>query len=377
MKEKFSLKDALFNEKKVTQSATEIKKVYPEFKAGAFIKKVVGKFPELELKQRIRWISDCLKEFLPEDYRKATTVLVKSLPPPNDHTKTDNDFGDFIYAPYTDFIAINGCNRKDLQFSLQALKEMTMRFSAEDSIRYFINAFQEETLKELEKWSYDSHYHVRRLVSEGTRPKLPWAQKITLSVERAIPLLSHLYADNTRFVTRSVANHMNDISKIKPELVVETLKKWKAAKKQNAKEMEYIINHSLRTLVKLGYKDAIEFLDFSAEPQVSVSNFKILNQKVPLGQALEFLFDITADKDEALIIDYILYFPGKSGKGMNKKVFKIKKINIKKGQTIQVSKKHPLRATMTTRKLQPGKHLLEIQINGKKMLQKEFELIPS
>ncbi|MEK7571426.1 MAG: DNA alkylation repair protein [Patescibacteria group bacterium] len=371
--QKFLLKDYLFNESRVTKLAEQIAVVYPAFEKKKFIRTVVDRFPELELTPRIRWMSEQLKVFLPQDYREAVGILLASLPSPNDPTKTDNDFGEFIYAPYTDFVAKNGCNKKDLAFSLEALRQMTMRFSAEESIRYFINAFPEETMKTILTWSKDDHYHVRRLTSEGTRPKLPWAQKIVIDPKEAVPILDNLFFDKTRYVTRSVANHVNDLSKIDPSLVFSLLKKWQTSEKQDPKEMEYIINHSLRTLVKRGDKDAISFLNFSTDPQVSVSNFQIKDDQVVIGTALEFSFTITAQKDERLLIDYLIHFYNKARNGHNQKVFKLKKVALKKGESIIVTKKHPLKQ-MSTRTLYPGKHKLELQINGNKVAEKEFLL---
>lgn len=375
MDKKFSLKDHLFNQQKITKIAQEIHRVYPAFDEKQFIQRTVGKFPELELKQRISWISDTLRVFLPESYRKAIAILLESLPPPNDNTKTDDDFGDFIYAPYADFVAKYGCNKEHLPFSLQALREITTRFSAEDAIRYFINAFPEETLRELLTWSIDPHYHVRRLASEGTRPKLPWAQKINIAVEKTLPILDNLFSDTTRFVTRSVANHLNDISKIDPELTLSTLNKWQQSQKQNQREMEYIIKHSLRTLVKSGYKKAIEFLNYSSNPEVALSEITIRKTLIQMGEFVEFEFTLMPKRDEWLIIDYIIHFQSKSGKQMNKKVFKIKRIEAKKDNLLVIHKRHLLLKNMTTRKLYPGNHIIEIQINGKQMATKAFELI--
>lgn len=373
MDKKFPLKDQLFNELKVKKIAREIHNIYPEFDSTNFIKRIIGKFPVLELTPRIKWISENLKVFLPDDYRKATSILLASLPSHNDYNQTDNDFGDFIYAPYSDFVAQYGCNKKDLHFSLEALQAMTARFSAEDAIRYFINAFPKETINELQKWSLDSDFHVRRLVSEGTRPKLPWSQKITISIKEALPILDNLFSDKSRFVTRSVANHLNDISKINPELVFTTLKKWRESGKQNPKEMEYIINQALRTLIKLGDKGAIEFLNLSINPKVAISGFRITNNPITIGECLEFVFTLTAKKDEPLLIDYILYFQNKSGNGHNKKVFKLKRINMKKNQKLAIVKKQ-LMKNMSTRKLYPGEHKIEIQMNGKKLAGKKFNL---
>jgi 3-methyladenine DNA glycosylase AlkC len=270
MAKKPLLKDRLFNQAKVKQIADEIQRVYPQFDKNSFAERIVERFPHLELKERIAWISENLHAFLPTDYREATSILLASLPPPNDNTKTDNDFGDFIYAPYAEFVARNGVTKKDLYFSLAALKEITMRFSVEDAIRRFINAFPKETMQELQKWSNDSHYHVRRLTSEGTRPKLPWSQKIIIAPEQAIPILDNLFSDKTRYVTRSVANHINDISKSDPKLAITTLQRWQKSGKQNPKEMNYVINHALRTLIKQGNKDAMKFLHFSTSPEVEI-----------------------------------------------------------------------------------------------------------
>ncbi len=375
MATKTLLKDLLFNEGKVKQITEEITSIYPRFDKTDFTKETVQRFPELELKQRISWIRECLRKYLPQDYRQAVDILLGSLPKPNNPDLTDNDFGDFIYAPYAEFVAMYGRNKSDLQFSLAALKEITQRFSAEDAIRYFINDFPDETLKELLKWTKDSHYHVRRLSSEGTRPKLPWSQKISIPPEDTLHILDNLFTDRTRFVTRSVANHLNDISKINPDLVLKTLNKWKSSGKQSQKEMEYIINHSLRTLVKQGYSQAFTFLNFSNQAEIILSEFEIANDQIKIGNKLGFSFTLKALKDENVLIDYIISFQNKKGEMNSKKVFKIKKLTMKKNQTLQVQKTHPLREQMTTRTIYPGKHNLAIQINGKIAASKLFEVI--
>jgi 3-methyladenine DNA glycosylase AlkC len=375
MPDKILLKDILFNKTKVAQLADEITQHYPSFRKNDFIHEVVSQFSQLELKQRISWISQCLRKYLPPDYKDAVKIILKSLPQSNNPNLTDDDFGDFIHAPYADFIAKYGCNKPDLQLSFHALKEITQRFSAEDAIRYFINAFPNETMVELLKWSKDSHYHVRRLVSEGTRPKLPWSQKISIDAKEAIPLLDNLFSDKTRFVTRSVANHLNDISKTNPDLVLEVLKKWQVSGKQDVAEMNFINKHSLRTLIKKGYAPAFSFLQFSQKVDVKLSNFKIENDLVKIGSALTFSFSLTAAKDENLLIDYGIFFQNKKGEMNSKKVFKLKKININKNQTIYIQKAHPMREHMTTRTIYPGKHKVEIQINGNVFISEIFQIV--
>jgi len=370
---KILLKDILFNRAKVEKIAGEIKAVYPDFKAEKFVVAVLEKFPDLELKARIRWITECLKRYLAADYVAAASVLIEALPPPNDPTLSDNDFGDFIYAPYADFVALYGCSKAHLSFSLNALKAMTMRFSAEDAIRYFINTFPKETLSQMLHWASDEHYHVRRLSCEGSRPKLPWAQKIGLQPEQAIPILDKLFCDRTRFVTRSVANHLNDISKLNPELVLSTLARWKKLDKQNSQEMGFIIRHSLRTLVKKGHPDTLRFLNVSPEPEVDLIAFDLVQDSVKIGNALEFLILLKALKTERLVIDYVIYFQNQAGQLKNKKVFKLKQLDIQKNQVLTFKKSHPFKR-MTTRALYAGEHALEIQVNGQKMGLKTFFL---
>lgn len=374
MAEKVLLKDLLLNKAKVEQIAGEIQRVHSSFEKNEFVRDCLAKFPELELKARISWIAECLKKYLPNDYKRAVSILVRALPAPNNPELSDDDFGDFIYAPYAEYVAKNGCTKVHLQLSLNTLYEITQRFSVEDAIRYFINAFPKETLKELLKWSKDKNYHVRRLSSEGTRPKLPWSQKINIAVSAPLPILNNLFSDTTRFVTRSVANHINDISKIDPDLAIDTLTKWPKSGKQKLEEMEYIVRHALRTLVKQGNPKAFALLGVSHEPRVSVANFKVPNS-VKMNTALEFSFDIKTDKNAEIIADYIIYFQNKSGKLNGRKVFKLKKFSLDEGKSITLNKRHMLREHMTTRKLFRGKHELEIQINGKSLGKKNFLIV--
>jgi len=372
--EKFLLKDHLFNKKEVLKIAGELKAVYPEFEDVLFVKKVVAKFPELELMERVYWIQVCLREHLPEDYQAAVKVILESLPAPCDPSLSDNDFGSFIYAPYSYFVSEYGCTKNDLLFSLKALRQLTTRFSVEGPIRFFINEFPRETMAELPKWARDAHYHVRRLASEGTRPNLPWAKKIDIPYTEGVDILNILHGDKTRYVTRSVANHLNDISKVDPDLVVKLIKVWYKLEKQDKRELDYMTNHALRTLVKDGHPGALQLLGYSAKG-LTVSNFVIKTKKVAIGGTVEFSFDITStsDKTQSLMIDYNLHFKKSKG-GLAPKTHKISKKLLPAGKTISISKKHPLKV-MTTRTLYPGVHKIELQINGKKFLGGEFTLV--
>ncbi len=358
------MKDDFFNVVKVNKIASEIKTVYEEFQQERFEKDTVEKFFKLELKERIFHIRDMLSKYLPSDFKEATTILLKALPPELDTAKTDNDFGDFIYAPYGEFVTEFGCSEEYLDFSLEALKEITKRFSVEFAIRDFINKFPNETYIMLHDCAISKNYHQRRLASEGLRLVLPWAKKINIDYHDNLPILDNLYHDKTRFVTRSVANHLNDISKIDATLVLDTLKRWKNSQKQEPKEMEFIINHSLRSLIKSGHEQTLIFLGYRPNPSIKVQGFKLFSELVKIGEALEFSFEIEAQKEEGLIVDYIIHFRTKVGKS-SPKVHKIKKLNLKKGEIVELVKKHHFKANMTTRKLYVGEHKLELQVNGK------------
>jgi 3-methyladenine DNA glycosylase AlkC len=374
MAEKFSLKDHLFNRGKVEKLAGELKGAHAAFRTEAFANDVCGKFPELELKARITWIVQCLKEHLPNDYRNAVGIMLRALPPPNDPNLTDDDFGDFIYAPYAEFVARHGCTKADLAFSLQALHALTQRFSVEDAIRFFINAFPQDTLKTLRVWSTDSHYHVRRLASEGTRPKLPWSQKLTIGFAEPVEILDTLFADKTRYVTRSVANHMNDISKLDATLALSMLQRWKTSGAQNEKEMDFIIRHALRSLIKEGDARALKLIGMSAGAPVKLVALRLPKQ-VKMNDMLEFSVTLLAEKSARLVVDYAIQFRNKAGELSGRKVFKLKQVELAKQEKTTLEKRHRLRENMTTRKLYHGQHVLEVQVNGKLFGKKLFEIV--
>ena len=361
--EKFSLKDHLFNPKKIGQVSDEIFQAYPKFEKDKFAKEVVSQFPKLELKERIYHITACLKKYLPTPYTDAVEILLQALPAPCNPNLKDDDFGNFIYAPYNHFVAVYGCNSTHLKFSLNALEELTTRFSAEDAIRYFINAFPDETLSKMKEWSKHEHYHVRRLATEGSRPKLPWCQKINIEIEAPLPILNNLYSDPTRYVTRSVSNHLNDISKTHPKLVIQRLKKWKSEKKQAPKEFDFIIRHSLRTLIKKGDPAALKLIGIDENPPIKISSFQF-SEQVKMNTHLLFEFEVTAKENTSLLIDYIINFQNKKGEMNSRKVFKLKQVTLEKNESITISKKHLMRQFMSTRTLYEGKHELEIQVNG-------------
>ncbi|MDI9336711.1 MAG: DNA alkylation repair protein, partial [Gammaproteobacteria bacterium] len=269
--------------------------------------------------------------------------------------------------------ATYGCKKDYLDLSYSALHALTQRFSAEDAIRYFINAFPEPTLSRLELWCHDPHYHVRRLCSEGTRPKLPWAQKIHIPPDAPIHLLDLLHADPTRYVTRSVANHLNDMGKLNPDLVLEVLKRWSLAGKQSSQEMEFMARHALRSLVKTGNPQALDWLGFKIGTPCQVNKLCV-PKRIQMNHPFEFSFEVLCPNHLLVMIDYIVYFQNKNGKMTNKKVLKLCQVPLKSNQPVAVRKKHCFRHPMSTRVLYPGRHAIHIQVNGTVCAQAEFDL---
>lgn len=373
-KPKFSLKDQLFNRARVNWLGELFADALPSFDCKAFVQQAVKPFPSLELKQRITHISQTLEVFLDDDFRVAASQIVQALPPPLDPNLTDDDFGDFIFAPLGEFVASNGIASKHVALSLKTLKEITKRFSMEYAIRDFLNAHPEKTLEALTKWSKDSNYHVRRLVSEGTRPKLPWGKGISIDSSDSIPLLDALHADPTRYVTRSVCNHLNDLAKSDPKLVLGRLRAWQKMENQTPNELQWMLGHALRTLVKQGDPAALKMLGYRSSPKIVVDDFEMRTPTVRRGAAFEFSFEVAAQRDERLMVDYVVDFAKSAGK-RSKKVHKLKQFDLDKGEIKKLSKKHLMKDNATTYQLYPGTHHVTLQINGKSFGKKSFELI--
>ncbi len=371
--ERFSLKDHLFNPKKVAYLGQLLANGIPGFDRSGFESAVIDQLPDLELKQRIAMIADELKPRLNSDFEKAADQIRAALPPPLDPTLSDDDFGDFILAPFGKYVEDNGLDH--FEASMGVLKDLTMRFSMEGSVRPFINQDLERALELFTDWVRDENYHVRRLVSESTRPTLPWAPRIALDIHAPLPLLDVLHADPTRYVTRSVANHLNDISKVDPAAVIDRLRKWGDLGKQADSELEWISKHALRTLIKQGNPDAMEALGFPPDPPVSI-DFVQLSDRVAPGDFLEFEISVLAHSDTRLIVDYAVHFVKKNGE-RKPKVFKLKQLTLSAGESMLVKKRHRMKADATTFTLYPGAHLISVMANGTAVADGTFEILES
>lgn len=367
----YSLKDQLFNAEKVRYLAGLFGAADPRFDAGAFETQVMACLPELELKQRIHWIAECLAASLPGPLPDTAAVLRAAMPPPLDPALTDNDFGDFIFAPLGEYVVAAGLDdHPDL--SLDLLAEITQRFSMEWAIRPFLNRWPDLVLDRMQGWSRHPSYHVRRLVSEGTRPRLPWGQAVDLQLDQPLGLLDGLHGDRTRFVTRSVANHLNDITKKDPDLALDRLDQWAAQKTQTPKELDWMTSHALRRLVKSGHPRALKMLGYDPDAEITCA-LVVKPGAVPIGGMLQFDCQITARHDTPVLVDYVIWFRKADGTE-RAKVFKLKKAVARAKQPLIMTKSHRLKGDATTFRLFPGMHRVTLQVNGQPRESAVFDL---
>ncbi len=369
MAQGFSLKDQLFNAEKVSFLSDLFVEAEPGFDADAFLSRVMGRLGELELKERMLWIAECLQDAIPGDLPKIAPVLLRALPPPLDPSKSDDDFGDFIFAPLGDWVVSVGMDHPEL--ALDVFEKVTQRFSMEWAIRPFLNQHPGLVMARMQAWCGHSSYHVRRLVSEGTRPKLPWGQAVGLATDQPVTLLDQLHADPTRYVTRSVANHLNDISKTDPDLVLACLDRWAEAQKQQKGELRWMTSHALRGLIKSGHPGAMKALGY--DPNAKITATLSITGDARIGEALEFETTLAGSGDQPVLVDYIIHFQ-RPGGSVSPKVHKLKQAALKDGR-LTLSKKHKLKGNATTFKLIPGAHVLEVQVNGVVRAEVSFDLL--
>ena len=368
----FSLKDQLFNAESVGELSAAIAKAQPRFARADFERAVLARFAGLELKDRIRWIVTVLEKHLPADYSKALDILGRSLPEPLDPNKSDDDFGKFIWVVPGEYVARHGCTRQYLDDSLSFLREATKRFSSEGAIRPFLRDFPEQTLSFVHECADDPNYHVRRLASEGIRPFLPWAERVELPVDTVIGVLDHLHADNTRYVTRSVANTLNDLSRIDADAVLTALERWHRQQTQQADELKWMTRHALRTLLREDHPEALAFLGYPAAPKYRMSGLQTSN-RVKVGEVFEWHCTLTSVIAQKLKITLRIHYLKANGKH-SAKTFAVKETSFRKGESIEVSKRVPFRP-VTTRTLYTGTHYAQLLVNGTSRQKRRFELV--
>lgn len=367
----FSLADQLFNRQSLSDLGREFA-VLPGFDAERFVESALPQLQGLGVHARLEVLADTLAEQLPSGFPEMAEQVEAALPPPLDPALKDDDFGRFIHAVPGVLAVKHGMAHPDR--ALDLLHAATQRFSMEFSLRPFLNRWPEEVLARLDGWVEDRHYHVRRLVSEGTRPKLPWGMGITLDPLVPLRYLDALHADGTRFVTRSVANHLNDLSKIAPAEVIARLSNWQAEGRQVPKEMDWITRHALRTAVKRGEPEALALLGYRAELPVT-ARVVVAEPEVRIGETMRFEVTLNSLEAGPVLVDYRLRFHRRGGSA--EKVFKLKSARLAPDKPLTLAKTHRMKGDATTFRLHPGPHAVIVQVNGRDVAEAVFDLLPA
>jgi 3-methyladenine DNA glycosylase AlkC len=357
---------SMYNREYVTDLAAAMAQICTPFDQDAFIAGVFdAEWPDRELKQRTRHISTTLRRFLPADYRTALDILRRVSPLMGKH-----GFQNLVFSDYVEVYGLD-----DWEASIAALAELTQQISAEFAIRPFIVRYPERTLAQMREWARSGNIHLRRLASEGCRPRLPWG--IALNALKAdpspvLPILEQLKLDESENVRRSVANNLNDISKDHPGVVIDVLRHWQA--EVETEEMRRLINHALRTLLKAGYPDALELLGYPIAPEIAVRNLAVEPRSIPNGGQVCFSFEVvsTGDAPQNLMIDYVVHLVRARGQ-RTPKVFKLTKKTIQPDEVLRIKRNISFRP-VTTRRYYPGEHAIEPKINGQVYGRVQFEI---
>ncbi len=362
-----------YNAALVQHLAALIEAAYPSFDTSGFMAAVVPRLGALELKGRVRAIAEGLRAFLPPDYPDALDILLRILGPPLPVAAGMFNQG-WHLMPIAQFIETYGLDAVDV--SLAAMYQITQRHTAEFAIRPFLVQNAAYVLERLHGWATDDSPHVRRWLSEGTRPRLPWGIRLDAFIRDPTPtlaLLERLKDDDSAYVRTSVANHLNDIAKDHPDLVLDVARRWYAT---GTPERRWIVRHGLRTLIKRGHPGALAILGVDANAAFRVESFVASPATLPVGGTLRLALTLISENGAPhdAIIDFVVHFV--RARGTAPKVFKWAVRRIAPGESIILTKNVSFRP-VTTRKLYPGLHTIVVQVNGRALAEAAFVLLPA
>lgn len=361
------MKNKIFNYDSLHNLALRMKQVYSPFHVDDFINDIMDKtWDALELKARIHRITMNLGKQLPDDYEQALSIIDKVV--------ASYPFGytDFSLMCLPDFVETYGQDQQNLSLSMAALERYTSTSSSEFAVRPFIIKYEEIMMKQMASWAKHDNEHIRRLASEGCRPKLPWGQNLTKFIEDPTPILAileQLKEDPSLYVRKSVANNLNDISKTHPDLIIKIAKNWYGDNEYT----NWIVKHGCRTLLKKGNKDVLQIFGFTDSDNVSVDNFTLSDQSISIGECLSFNFMISVKQTAKIRLEYGIDYVKANGK-RNRKIFQISEILLKENQEKQYTKVHSF-MDKSTRKHYAGIHSITLLINGIERETRDFEVL--
>jgi 3-methyladenine DNA glycosylase AlkC len=360
----------IFSQKLLEPFAAKMQAVNPDFPSRDFLSSVFSPAYEgFELKQRTNHIANCLREHLPADFKSALKILEKVIQNYVDHEGEKLSF-DYIFLP--DFLEKHGVESPDL--AIPALAKFTKWSTCEYAVRPYLIHHPERMYAQMLAWSQDESVMVRRLSSEGIRPRLPWGMGLPAlkkDPSPIIPILENLKADPAETVRRSVANNLNDISKDHPDLVLDLAARWLG----QSEDTDWVVRHACRGLLKKGDARALSFFGFQkGETEVSLHDFTC-DPQVKIGQYFHFAFSIhsEASMDQDLRIEYGIDYLTGSGK-ISSKVFKIKEITLAGDEHTQIQRRQAF-TDFTTRKHYPGEHVFRVLVNGEELAKQYFEVL--
>ena len=369
MSQPILMKDGL-NSRAVARIALAFKLSWPQFADDKFRPQALQGLENLELKQRVNHLILVLQNHLPEDFATSAKILEKV--PANWPAANNQDLHPAFAAwPVIDYVSYAGIDSPDL--ALPLLAKLTSLFSAEFAARPFIQKYPDISLAFLQDCCSDSNEHIRRWASEGSRPLLPWGvrlENIWQQPQLALPILEALRNDSSKYVQKSVANHLNDIGKTHPQLLLDHCEAWN---RDGSDATRWIIRHALRSRIKAGDRRAFELLGYAVCNDVAIKNLRLTPSTLAIGKELAFEFELVNSSAvrQRLILDYRLRLPRQRGTG--EFVFKLRDISLKADDSLHIRKKHSFRP-ITTRRYYPGQCQLELIVNGNAIESVPFEL---
>jgi 3-methyladenine DNA glycosylase AlkC len=361
--------DELLSAPEIVKLTRCLRRVAPDVTWRSLKTSVKG-FDSLALSERVLVVRDALLADLPTSYSTTARIFRAALKDPS--------FRGWMVWPVGEAVAERAINsRKDRDFDdgLALLAQLTGRFTSEFAIRNFLNADLQRTLAAAAAWATSPDEAVRRLASEGTRPRLPWAKQvpaIRAHPAAAITILDVLYTDESETVRRSVANHLNDISRADPNLAVRTATRWL----DNPNEMTpQLVRHAMRTLIKQAYPGALALMGFSAPKKISIEGPNVERVVVAIGEEIVFEGTILNEgpHDARLVIDYVVHFQKANG-STAPKVFKLTTRTLAPGESVVIKKRHSFK-TISTRRHYAGPHSIELQVNGLRSAKADFHVV--
>jgi len=368
--ESFQIKEGeplknMLNRESLRKSALVVQSVYSAFKVDEFVNSIIDEpWGDLELKARGRKVTLNLGKYLPPDYREAIAILEK--------VAAGYKSGLFVLGfSFPDFVEVYGQDESNWDISINALETFTTLWSSEMAVRPFILKYEERMMEQMLVWSKHENEHIRRLASEGCRPALPWAAalpKFKKDPAPVLPILAQLKADPSKYVRKSVANNLNDISKTRPDVFIEIASEW-YGKNDNT---DWIIKHGSRTLLKKGDSGILALFGLNDTTGITAQDFILGATSVAIGNYLDFSFAISAKEPTKVRLEYGIDYV-KSGGKRNRKIFKISEISLKENERKTYAKSHSF-ADLSTRKHYPGTHSIVLIVNGVERGKLDFEL---